>query len=286
MKLSYALTAIFSATAAVAAPLTHVSNLCGAPVPVDASLLSKLSPDVAALVTGLGLTTLPSGLALILINTTPELKARIDSPVPVPDVPVDTAFLGSLTPKVSALVSSLGVTSISPEVASALNTLNQGLNTPDVGVPDIPVNAELLSTLTPEAAALVSRLGLTSIPAGLVGTLQSLGQALKASGVNVADIPVNADLLSKLTPEAAALIQKLGLTSVPAGLIAPVQSLGLGLKARGTTVPEVPGAQDVPVDAAFLSKLSPDVAALVTGLDVTSISPGLASTLASLSEGV
>ncbi|KFY96074.1 hypothetical protein V498_02928 [Pseudogymnoascus sp. VKM F-4517 (FW-2822)] len=230
MKFSYALTAIFSATAVIAAPAAQVQGLPASPVPVDAGLLAKLSPDVAALVTGLGLTSLAPGLAGTLISLSEGLKAR-----QVPSVP------GA-----------------------------------------VPVDAGLLAKLSPDVAALVTGLGLTSLAPGLAGTLISLSEGLKARADSpVPNIPVDGALLAKLSPDVAALVSGLGLTTLSPGLAATLVTLSQGLKTR-----DVPGAPNVPVDAGLLAKLSPDVAALVTGLGLTSLAPGLAGTLISLSEGL
>src|SRR5690606_37491433 len=106
MKFSYTLAAVF-ATAAVAAPVAQIPE-----VPVDAGLLAKLSPDVAALVTGLGLTSLAPGLASTLITLSEGLKVRDVSAEA--EVPVDAGLLAKLSPDVAALVTGLGLTSLAP----------------------------------------------------------------------------------------------------------------------------------------------------------------------------
>ncbi|OBT63737.1 hypothetical protein VE03_06144 [Pseudogymnoascus sp. 23342-1-I1] len=388
MKFSYTLAAVF-ATAAVAAPVAQAP----ATVPVDAGLLAKLSPDVAALVTGLGLTTLAPGLAATLITLSEGLKVRTTGT----DVPVDAGLLAKLSPDVAALVTGLGLTSLAPGLAATLITLSEGLKTrqlegvvntvetvtapvtealsdvvkplggvaarQELAVPDdavagltsfltgftsgvatrdvaaVPVDAGLLAKLSPDIAALVTGLGLTSLAPGLAATLITLSEGLKTrqtgdiaaelkpaveailaevtgavegkvvptvqstvegvvstvgatvedvtgavAGVGartVANVPVDAGLLAKLSPDVAALVTGLGLTSLAPGLASTLITLSEGLKTRTDSV--VP---DIPVDAGLLAKLSPDVAALVSGLGLTSISPGLAATLVTLSEGL
>lgn len=120
MKFSYTLAAVF-ATAAVAAPVAQAPA-----VPVDAGLLAKLSPDVAALVTGLGLTTLAPGLAATLVTLSEGLKTRQVG------VPVDAGLLAKLSPDVAALVTGLGLTTLAPGLASTLITLSDGLKTRQV----------------------------------------------------------------------------------------------------------------------------------------------------------
>ncbi|KFY74437.1 hypothetical protein V499_05553 [Pseudogymnoascus sp. VKM F-103] len=364
---------------------TDIASKAAGSVPVDAGLLAKLSPDVAALVTGLGLTSLAPGLASTLITLSAGLKTRqvpdvvgelqpaleailaqvtgavqdkvvptvqgtvekvvptvqgtVEKVVPtvkgtveqvtgavqglgardVAGVPVDAGLLAKLSPDVAALVTGLGLTTLAPGLAATLITLSEGLKTRQVDsvVPDIPVDAGLLAKLSPDVAALVSGLGLTSIAPGLAATLVTLSEGLKTRQVdgvvNTVETVVTpvTGLVSGLAGSVGArqvegvvntvetvVAPVTGLVSGLAGSVgarqvegvvntvetvaAPVTGLVSGL-AGGVVTRDVAG---VPVDAGLLAKLSPDVAALVTGLGLTTLAPGLAATLITLSEGL
>ncbi|OBT46172.1 hypothetical protein VE00_02879 [Pseudogymnoascus sp. WSF 3629] len=369
---------------------TGIASKAAGSVPVDAGLLAKLAPDVAALVTGLGLTSLAPGLAATLITLSAGLKTRqttdvvaelkpaleailaevtgtvqdkvvptvqgtvekvvptvkgaVEQVVPqvtglvgevtgavkgvgardVAGVPVDAGLLAKLSPDVAALVTGLGLTSLAPGLAATLITLSEGLKTraPDSIVPNIPVDAGLLAQLSPDVAALVSALGLTSIAPGLAATLVTLSQGLKARQVEGV-VSTAETIVPSVTGVASGLVSSMvarlvggavntvetvaapatGLVSGLAGIVgarqvegvvntgivsvpvtAPVTVTGpiTGL-AGGIVTRDVAG---VPVDAGLLAKLSPDVAALVTGLGLTTLAPGLAATLITLSEGL
>ncbi|KFY15891.1 hypothetical protein V492_01697 [Pseudogymnoascus sp. VKM F-4246] len=295
-------------------------------VPVDAGLLAKLSPDVAALVSGLGLTTLAPGLASTLITLSEGLKTRQGAPDIAAELkPALEAILKQVTgavedkvvPAVTGTVEKVvpavkdTVEKVVPQVTGAVEKVTGALG--GVGARDvagIPVDAGLLAKLSPDVAALVSGLGLTTIAPGLASTLITLSEGLKTrSDSPVPDIPVDAGLLAKLSPDVAALVSGLGLTSIAPGLAATLVTLSEGLKVRQLpVVGDLPVVDEVlkpvtglvsglaggvvarespvPVDAGLLAKLSPDVAALVSGLGLTSLAPGLASTLITLSGGL
>ncbi|OBT94442.1 hypothetical protein VE01_07188 [Pseudogymnoascus verrucosus] len=360
---------------------TDIASKAAGSVPVDAGLLAKLSPDVAALVTGLGLTSLAPGLASTLITLSAGLKTRqvpdvvgelqpaleailaqvtgavqdkvvptvqgtvekvvptvqgtVEKVVPtvkgtveqvtgavqglgardVAGVPVDAGLLAKLSPDVAALVTGLGLTTLAPGLAATLITLSEGLKTRQVDsvVPDIPVDAGLLAKLSPDVAALVSGLGLTSIAPGLAATLVTLSEGLKTRQVegvvNTVETVVTpvTGLVSGLAGSVGArqvegvvntvetvvtpvtglagsvgARQVEGVVNTVETVAAPVTGLVSGL-AGGVVTRDVAG---VPVDAGLLAKLSPDVAALVTGLGLTTLAPGLAATLITLSEGL
>ncbi|KAL5346437.1 hypothetical protein ACLOAV_008708 [Pseudogymnoascus australis] len=282
-------------------------------VPVDAGLLAKLSPDVAALVTGLGLTTLAPGLASTLITLSQGLKTRQTGDLAAELKPAVEAIVAQLTGtvegKVVPTVQST-VEKVVPQVSGAVEEVTGAVGA--VGARDVagvPVDAGLLAKLSPDVAALVTGLGLTTLAPGLASTLITLSEGLKTRQESVVpDIPVDAGLLAKLSPDVAAIVSGLGLTSIAPGLAATLVTLSEGLKTRqiepvvhtveSVTAPvleKVSGLASgvvgrdvaaVPVDAGLLAKLSPDVAALVTGLGLTTLAPGLASTLITLSAGV
>jgi hypothetical protein len=134
-------------TAIVALCLT--GSVLAAPVP---QLLDDLSPDVAALVTGLGLGSLAPGVA----GTLDTLGT---------DVKVKRQLLDDLSPDVAALVTGLGLGSLAPGVAGTLDTLGT----------DVKVKRQLLVDLSPDVATLLTELGLGSLATGVAGTLDTLG---------------------------------------------------------------------------------------------------------------
>lgn len=90
----------------VVVALAFASSTIAAPV---AQLLDDLSPDVGALVDGLGLDTLSPGLEGTLTTLGTDLKAR--------------QLLDDLSPDVGALVDGLGLDSLSPGLEGTLDTL-------------------------------------------------------------------------------------------------------------------------------------------------------------------
>ncbi|OBT82268.1 hypothetical protein VE02_08905 [Pseudogymnoascus sp. 03VT05] len=328
---------------------TDIASKAAGSVPVDAGFLAKLSPDVAALVTGLGLTSLAPGLASTLITLSAGLKTRQTPDVAAELKPAVEAIVAQVTgavqdkvvrtvqgtvekvvPTVKGAVEKVvpQVTGVVGEVTGAV----KGVGARDVA--GVPVDAGLLAKLSPDVAALVTGLGLTTLAPGLAATLITLSEGLKTRGADsvVPDIPVDAGLLAKLSPDVAALVSGLGLTSIAPGLAATLVTLSEGLKTRqvegvvstaeGVVAPVVGpvsglagivgarqvegvvegavknvtgnvGATDVvskaagsvPVDAGLLAQLSAPIAALVSGLGLTSLAPGLAATLITLSQG-
>jgi len=86
--------------------LALVFNAIATPVP---QLLDDLSPDVGALVDGLGLDTLSPGLEGTLATLGTDVKAR--------------QLLDDLAPDVAALVDGLGLDTLSPGLEGTLETL-------------------------------------------------------------------------------------------------------------------------------------------------------------------
>lgn len=89
--------------------LALAGSAFAAPIP-EAQLLDDLSPDVAALVTGLGLGTLAPGLA----GTLDTLGT---------DVKVKRQLLDDLSPDVATLVTGLGLGTLAPGLEGTLETL-------------------------------------------------------------------------------------------------------------------------------------------------------------------
>ncbi|OBT52627.1 hypothetical protein VE04_08626, partial [Pseudogymnoascus sp. 24MN13] len=225
---------------------TDIASKAAGSVPVDAGLLAKLSPDVAALVTGLGLTSLAPGLASTLITLSAGLKTR-----QVPDV------VGELQPALEAILAQVTGAVQDKVVPTVQGTIEKV----------VPTVQGTVEKVVPTVEVTVQR---------VTGAVQGLGAR------DVAGVPVDAGLLAKLSPDVAALVTGLGLTTLAPGLASTLITLSEGLKTRSadSVVP------DIPVDAGLLAKLSPDVAALISGLGLTSITPGLAATLVTLSEGL
>jgi hypothetical protein len=86
--------------------LALAGSAVAAPVP---QLLNDLSPDVATLVTGLGLGTLAPGLAGTLDTLGTDVKPR--------------QLLNNLSPDVAALVTGLGLGTLAPGLAGTLDTV-------------------------------------------------------------------------------------------------------------------------------------------------------------------
>ena len=128
--------------------LALAGSALAAPVP---QLLNDLSPDVATLVTGLGLGTLAPGLA----GTLDTLGT---------DVKVKRQLLDDLSPDVAALVTGLGLGTLAPGLAGTLDTLGTDVKP-----------RQLLDDLSPDVATLVTGLGLGTLAPGLAGTLDTLG---------------------------------------------------------------------------------------------------------------
>ncbi|GLI75245.1 hypothetical protein PoHVEF18_003498 [Penicillium ochrochloron] len=238
----------------LAPELNNVLTITG---PNVQTLLIELSPEVTALVSGLGLPGLgvPLGSIVASASSLGELVTglgpTVDGLVTVVGADVG-ALLISLSPEVAGLVSGLGLPTVGIPVGTVVATLGTSLKrdaAPGEIVQDLvptvgqiltvtgPNAKQLLIKLSPEVAALVDGLGLTSIGG-------SVGSVVKTAG-NIGDLlsdlsgPVKGlltvtgndgqKLLIQLSPEVAALVSGLGLPTVgiPVGTV--VATLGKNL---------------------------------------------------------
>ena len=206
------------------------------------TLLIELSPEVTALVDGLGLGSLGAPLGSIVASASniggivSGLGSVIDGLVTV--VGADAgALLISLSPEVAGLVSGLGLPTIGVPVGTVIATVGQNLKRGEVVQDLAPVvqttitvvgqDAEdLLIELSPSVTSLVAGLGLTSI-AGPIGSVvaeaATVGELVKDIAVPVADLLhiVGRDgknLLIKLTPSVVGIVAGLGLPTIASPL--------------------------------------------------------------------
>lgn len=209
------------------------------------TLLIQLSPEVTALVSGLGLPALGVPLGSIVASASSlgglvaGLGPAVDGLVTVVGIDVG-ALLISLSPEVAGLLTGLGLPTVGIPVGTVVATLGSSLKrgeiiqdlAPQVGdtLRVTGLNAkELLVKLSPEVAALVAGLGLPSlgVPLGaVVATAGDIGTLLKDIATpiqNLLTITGNDGqmMLIELSPEVAALVIGLGLPSVgiPAGAV-------------------------------------------------------------------
>ncbi|KAL4928749.1 uncharacterized protein BDV17DRAFT_90263 [Aspergillus undulatus] len=216
-------------------------------------LLLQLSPEVAGLLSSLGLGGLgaPVGSIVASASSVGELLTNLG-----PDVEGLLVVIGeggdyllvSLAPGLAGLLSGLGLPSLGTPVGSIVATLGQNLKR-DMVVGDlIPKvrdilevtgsNAErLLIQLSPETASLVTGLGLPQVgePVGeIVDEASSVGELVNHTGAPAEQLltVVGKDskaLLIKLSPSVAKLLSGLGLTGVGASVGSIVATLGANL---------------------------------------------------------
>ncbi|KAJ5297707.1 hypothetical protein PENANT_c005G07009 [Penicillium antarcticum] len=223
----------------------QLDNILTVTGPDVGTLLIELSPEVTALVSGLGLPGLGVPLGSIVASASglgglvTALGKPVDGLVTVVGADVG-ALLIELSAPVAALVSGLGLPGVGVPLGTVVATVGKNLKRGEI-VNDVApsvkstltvtgANAkQLLLELSPEVTALVSGLGLGSI-AGPVGSIikeaASVGDLLKDVSEPVDQLlhVVNDDgkhLLIKLSPSVAALVAGLGLPQVgtPVGTI-------------------------------------------------------------------
>ncbi|OOQ91045.1 hypothetical protein PEBR_02270 [Penicillium brasilianum] len=238
----------------LAPELNNVLTITG---PNVQTLLIELSPEVTALVSGLGL----PGLG-----------------VPLGSIVASASSLGELVtglgPTVDGLVTVVGadvgalLISLSPEVAGLVS----GLGLPSVGIPVGTVVATLGSSLKRDAA-----------PGEIVQNLvPTVGQILTVTGPNAKQ------LLIKLSPEVAALVNGLGLTSIGGSVGSVIKTAGnVGDLVSDLSGP-VKGLLTVTSDngQALLIQLSPEVAALVSGLGLPTVGVPVGTVVATLGKNL
>ncbi|KAL4912398.1 hypothetical protein BDW62DRAFT_20397 [Aspergillus aurantiobrunneus] len=212
-------------------------------------LLLQLSPEVAGLLSNLGLPALgtPVGSIVASASSIGELVRNLG-----PDVQGLLTVVGQggnylliqLTPGVAGLLSGLGLPGVGTAVGTILPTVGNNLKrdgilgdaTPEVkGLLEVTgTDAQrLLIQLSPEAAALVSGLGLPNVgvPVGkVVEDASSVGELVNHIGAPVEQLltVVRADgkaLLIQLSPDVAGLVAGLGLTGVGASVGSVVKTV-------------------------------------------------------------
>lgn len=238
----------------LAPELNNVLTITG---PNAQTLLLELSPEVTALVSGLGLPALG---------------------VPLGSIVASASSLGELVtglgPQVEGLVTVVGVDvgalliSLSPEVAGLVS----GLGLPTVGIPVGTVVATLGSSLKRDAA-----------PGEIIQDLvPTVGQILTVTGPNAKQ------LLIKLSPEVAALVDGLGLTSIGGSVGSVIKTAGnVGDLISDLSVPVKELLTVVSDDGQkLLIQLSPEVAALVSGLGLPGVGVPVGTVIATLGKNL
>ncbi|KAL4800917.1 hypothetical protein BDV19DRAFT_352329 [Aspergillus venezuelensis] len=216
-------------------------------------LLIQLSPEVAGLLSSLGLGGLGGAVGSIVASASSvsELLTNLG-----PDVEGLLVVVGEggdylllqLAPTVAGLVSGLGLPGLGVPVGSVVATLGNNLKR-DMIVGDLVPqvrdilevtgdNSErLLIQLSPEVASAVSGLGLPQVgePVGeIVDEASSVGELVNKTGAPTEQLlTVVGDggkaLLIKLSPSVAKLVANLGLTGVGASVGSIVATLGKNL---------------------------------------------------------
>lgn len=204
-------------------------------------LLVELSPEVAGLLSGLGLPGVGSSVGSI-VKTAGN----------VGDLLKDLgALLIQLSPEVTGLLSGLGLPSLGVPVGSVVGTLGENLKRSADGkivedaapkVKDVlevtgPDAKRLLVKLSPSVAGLLSGLGLPGVgqPVGeVVKTAGNVGDLLKDLGHPVEQLlhVVGEDgghLLIKLSPSLTGLLSGLGLPSLGTSVGSVVGTVGKNL---------------------------------------------------------
>lgn len=232
----------------------EVNNILAVTGPNLQTLLIQLSPEVTALVSGLGLPALGAPLGGIVASASglgdlvTGLGPALDGLVTVVGADVGALLIG-LSPEVAGLVSGLGLPTVGVPVGTVVAVLGKNLKR-DLPTGNIvgdlanPVkstltvtgeNAEkLLVELSAPVTALLSGLGLPAagVPAGqIVKTASSVGELVKHISGPTKDLLTithndGSALLIKLSPEVAALVAGLGLPSVGTPVGAVVKTLG------------------------------------------------------------
>ncbi|KAJ5779541.1 hypothetical protein N7457_007261 [Penicillium paradoxum] len=230
--------------------LDNILTVVGA----DAStLLIELSPEVTALVSGLGLGDLGVPLGSIVASASSvgtlvaDLGPVVDDLVTVVGADVG-ALLIRLSPEVAALVSGLGLPNVGVPVGTIVATPGKNLKRGEI-VQDLAPKVkstltvtgqnakELLIELSPSVTSLVAGLGLTTI-AGPIGSIvaeaASVGDLVSDISEPIGDLLhiVGNDgnhLLVKLSPSVVDLVAGLGLPTIATPLGAIVTTVGENL---------------------------------------------------------
>lgn len=213
--------------------------------PDATTLLIELSPEVSALVSGLGLGALGAPLGSIVASAS-GVGALVTGLGPVTDglvtvVGADVgALLISLSPEVAGLVSGLGLPTVGVPVGTVVATLGKNLKRGEI-VQDLAPKVKttltvtgknaknLLVELSPSVTSLVAGLGLTTI-SGPIGSIVAEASSVGDLIVDISEPVENLlhivgkdgkHLLIQLSPSVVALVTGLGLPTVatPLGAI-------------------------------------------------------------------
>ncbi|KAL5343011.1 hypothetical protein BJX70DRAFT_244016 [Aspergillus crustosus] len=217
-------------------------------------LLIQLSPEVAGLLATLQLPALGTAVGSIVASASSvgELLEGLGPHTENLLTVVGTdggLLLIELAPGLASLLSGLGLPSVGTPVGEVVATVGSNLKRDGMVVGDLipqvrdvlevtgPNAERLLIQLSPEAAALVSGLGLPNIgtPVGeIVADASSVGQTVHDLGVPAEQLlnVVGADgrsLVIRLAPDVASLLSGLGLAGVGASVGSIVATLGANL---------------------------------------------------------
>ncbi|BCR88320.1 uncharacterized protein ACHE_40884A [Aspergillus chevalieri] len=236
----------------VSKPVNQILSVTG---PNAKQLLIELSPEVAGLLSGLGLGALGGPVGSIVASAAnvgdlvKDLGPKVEGLLTVVDKDLG-ALLIQLSPEVAGLVSGLGLPNVGVPVGSVVSTLGENLKrsngklVEDLApqVQDVlevtgPNAERLLVQLSPSVASLLTGLGLPSVgtPVGeIVKKAGSVGELVKDLGAPVNNLltVVGQDggaLLIQLSPSVASLLTGLGLPGVGSSVGAVVATLGKNL---------------------------------------------------------
>ncbi|OQE08918.1 hypothetical protein PENVUL_c008G09583 [Penicillium vulpinum] len=216
----------------------QLDNILTVVGPDATTLLIELSPEVSALVSGLGLGALGAPLGFIVASASglgdlvTGLGPVVDGLVTVVGADVG-ALLISLSPEVAGIVSGLGLPSVGVPVGTVVATLGKNIKRGEI-VQDLAPKVKttltvtgqnakkLLIELSPSVTSLVAGLGLTTIsgPIGsIVAEAADLGDLVKDISEPVKDLLYivakdGKSLLIKLSPSVIGLVIGLGLPTV------------------------------------------------------------------------
>ncbi|KAJ9482509.1 hypothetical protein VN97_g10914 [Penicillium thymicola] len=226
----------------------QLDNILTVVGPDASTLLIELSPEVTALVSGLGLGALGAPLGSIVASAS-GVGALVTGLGPVVDglvtvVGADVgALLISLSPEVAGLLSGLGLPTLGVPVGTVVATLGKNLKRGEI-VQDLAPKVKntltvtgknthnLLIELSPSVASLVAGLGLTTL-SGPIGSIVAEASSVGDLVVDVSEPVENLlqivgkdgkHLLIKLSPSIVALVTGLGLPTVatPLGALVTV----------------------------------------------------------------
>ncbi|KAJ5086694.1 hypothetical protein NUU61_008001 [Penicillium alfredii] len=243
-----------------------------APAVSSGHVVQDLGPHVGTILTILG-----PDAQVLLIELSPEVDALVSG--------LGLGVLGAPLGGIVASASGLGdlLVGLAPYVDGLVTVVGQ-----DVGA--------LLIGLSPEVAGLVSGLGLSNLGVPLGTVVGTLGTSLKKRGEIVHDLAPEVQnilittggnvkqLLIKISPEVAALVNGLGLF----GAAEPLGSVVHTASEVGDLVKDVSGpAHDLLIvtekdGQKILLQLSPEVAATVAGLGLPTVGTPLGSAVATL----